>query len=87
MTIMPIINEKGTPPIELLAQYELAIAAMRSAVSTVAATAPDARDYQAGKRPAEKLAFAQNEHRDRLARLQSVMAELEELAEHISEQC
>jgi hypothetical protein len=87
MTTMPTINAKGTPPIELLEQYELAINAMRSAISTVAAAAPNARDYQVANRPAEMLAVAQNEHRDRLARLESVMDELEELTEHISEQC
>jgi hypothetical protein len=46
MTTMPTINAKGTPPIELLEQYELAITAMHSAISTVAAVAPDAGDYR-----------------------------------------
>ena len=84
MVTMPTINHKGTSLVELLEQHELAIAGLRSAISTLAAAAPNARDYQTRK--LGTFERAQNEHRDRLARLESVMDDLEQLAEHILEQ-
>ena len=48
MVTMPTINHNGTSLVELLEQYELAIAGLRSAISTLAAAAPNARDYQLG---------------------------------------
>jgi hypothetical protein len=84
MVTMPTINHNGTSLVELLEQHELAIAGLRSAISTLAAAAPNARNYQT--RNPGTFERAQNEHRDRLARLESVMDELEQLAEHISEQ-
>jgi hypothetical protein len=80
---MPAIDLNGTSPVELLEQHELAIAGLWSAISTLAATAPNARHYQARKPGAFQQ--AQAEHRDRLARLESVMDELEQLAEFISD--
>jgi len=76
---MPAIDLNGTSPVELLEQHELAIAGLWSAISTLAATAPDARHYPARK--PGTFQQAQAEHRDRLARLESVMDELEQLAE------
>jgi hypothetical protein len=81
---MPAIDLNGTSPVELLEQHELAIAGLWSAISTLAATAPDARHYPARK--PGTFQQAQAEHRDRLARLESVMDELEQLAEFISDQ-
>jgi hypothetical protein len=52
----------------------------RSTISTLAAIAPDARDYQARK--PGTFEQAQAEHRDRL---ESVMDELEQIAEHVSD--
>ena len=44
MVTMPTINHNGTSLVELLEQHELAIAGLRSAISTLAAAAPNARD-------------------------------------------
>ena len=85
MVTKPTVNPNGTSPGELLEQHELAISGLRSAISTLAAAAPNCRDYQIATPDA--FASATNEHRDRLARLESVMDELEQLAEHISDQC
>jgi hypothetical protein len=68
-----------------LLEHLLAINGLRSAISTLRAAAPNARDYQTERLDA--FALAMNEHRDRLARLESVMDELEQLAESISDQC
>jgi len=37
--------------------------------------------------PADAFAIAMNEHRSRMLRLESVMNELERIAEYISDQC
>jgi hypothetical protein len=84
MTTTPYINLNGTPPGELLQDYLLAIAALRGAISYLAMTAPNRRDYQTA--PMGTFARAQSEHRARLARLECVMSELEVLTEHLSDQ-
>ena len=85
MTITPSVNLNGNDQRELLQGYLLAIHTMRAAISYTAMTAPHGRDYQTA--PKGDLAAAMAEHRSRLARLESVMDELERLAEHVSDQC
>jgi hypothetical protein len=84
MIIKPIINLNGTAPQDLLDQHMNAIAALRSAISLLQAAAPNGRDYQAIK--PDVFSAALNAHRDRLDRLESVMSDLELLAEFISDQ-
>jgi hypothetical protein len=74
MVTKPTINLNGTSPGELLEQHLPAINGLRSAISTLRAAAPNARDYQTERLDA--FALAMNEHRDRLARRESVMDEL-----------
>lgn len=80
--IKPTINLNGTSPRELLEQQLLAIEALRAAISSVQATAPNGRDYQTAL--PGTLYLASQGHADRLARLESVLIELEEIAEHVS---
>jgi hypothetical protein len=82
--IKPQINLNGTNARDLLEQQVVAIEALRSAMSTLQAAGPNGRDYQTMPRGTIDLAVAG--HVDRLKRLESVLAELEEIAEHISDQ-
>ena len=82
MTTMPTINLNGTPSKQLLEEFLLSIDAMRFAISTHAMTAPYGRDYE----PTGAFAQAQFEHASRRDRLESVISELELIAEHISGQ-
>jgi hypothetical protein len=81
--IKPTININGTSARELLEQQVTAITTLRAAISTVQAAAPNGRDYQTALPGMFHL--AQVGHADRLARLESVMSELEQIAEHISD--
>ena len=85
MVIKPTINLNGTAPRVLLDQHLKAIDTLRCAISTLQSAEPSARDYQAA--PIGTFTAAMEEHRDRLRRLRTVMGELQEIAEHISDQC
>lgn len=80
--IKPTINLNGTNAKDLLDQQLNAIWALRTAISTLQDASPNGRDYQTMPRGTIDLAVAG--HRERLARLESVMTELEEIAEHIA---
>ena len=82
MVTTPTITINGTRPHQLLEQQELAINGLRMAISTLALSAPNARDYQTA--PPDAFSKAMNEHRWRLAQLEAVMGELEQLAEYLS---
>jgi hypothetical protein len=83
MTTMPHINLNGTAPAVLLEDHLTAIATLRSAISTLQAAAPHSRDFQTAPQGTYNKAY--QEHRDRLARLEIVMGDLEAIAEHISD--
>jgi hypothetical protein len=85
MVTKPTINLNGTTARELLEQQVMAIEAMRCAISRLQTAAPHARDYQTA--PVGAFTSAMDEHRNRVKRLIGVMRELEEIAEHISDQC
>ncbi len=80
---LPTIHLNGTSANVLYEDLANALGAMRAAIMAVEATAPNGRDYYPqGDRA---LAVAAYEHIDRIARLRSVVAELETLAEHIAD--
>lgn len=85
MTTKPTTNPHGTSPRALLDKQLLAIDAMGLAISALALSAPNARDYQTAA--PDVFARAVNEHRRRLARLESVINELKGLAKFTSDQC
>ena len=68
----------------LLDQQIAAINALRYAISTVQAAAPNARDYQSA--PADAFASAMSQHRTRIIHLETVLRELDQTAEFISNQ-
>jgi hypothetical protein len=80
---MPYINDAKAS--ELLKEQTNAIIALRGAISYLAYAAPSVRDYQDA--PPGTFDLVHDEHRSRLERLESVMTELESLAEYISDQC
>jgi hypothetical protein len=71
MITKPIINLNGTSATELLDQQIAAINALRHAISTLQAAAPNARDYQIA--PADAFASAMNQHRTRIIHLETVL--------------
>jgi hypothetical protein len=85
MVIKPTINLNGTAPRVLLDQHLKAIDTLRYATSTLQAAEPSDRDYQTA--PIGTFTAAMQEHCDRLRRLRTVIDELQEIAEHISDQC
>lgn len=81
--IKPTINLNGTSKRELLDQHVTAVVAMQAAIIAVQAAAPNGRDYQTMPKGTIDLAVAG--HVERLKRLESVLHELEEIAEHIAD--
>lgn len=83
MTIrLPSIHLNGTSKQALLEGYLEAASAVFSAAEALSEAAPNARDYY----PQGDNAFkqAQEEHNARLAKLNSVLVELQQLAEHVA---
>lgn len=85
MTIIkPTINLNGTSPTVLLQEHIDAHSALCAAISLVSAAGPNGRDYQTAA--AGTFFIAQSQHAIRLNKLNDVLAELEAIALHISEQ-
>ena len=75
----PTIHPNGTSAERLCDAYETAHDAVLSAWQAVRVALPHGRDYPQGD---DAFAKAYDEHLSRLERLQSVMAELDELVGH-----
>lgn len=75
----PTIHLNGTSREALLEGYVTAISAVNDAMAKLAAAAPNGRDYYPQGTGA--LTEAQQEHEARAAKLRSVAAELQEIAE------
>lgn len=80
---LPTIHLNGSSPKDLFENAREALGALRKAISAVEGTGPNGRDYYPQGDGA--IAVAVSEHCDRLKRIQSVIAELETLAEHITD--
>lgn len=81
--MFPTIHLNGSSPKDLFENACEALGALRKAISAVEATGPNGRDYYPQGDGAIKTAVC--EHASRIERLRSVIAELEELAEHITD--
>lgn len=80
----PQLNINGTDGADLLSQYGNAVALVRAARDVTAAAAPHGRDYQTmGLGTYTRAAM---EHRERMRKLNSVLAELEALQLNVAEQ-
>ncbi len=79
----PTIHLNGTSAGSLLDSYTEASSAIYKALRQLCESAPNGRDYYLQDEGALKTATEQ--HESRVKRLQSVIAELQELAEHVAE--
>lgn len=79
----PTIHLNGTSRQRLLDDLTAAADAMREAHRAVCNASPNARDYY--PQGSDAFGAADDEHRARLARLESVLAELNELTVHVYE--
>ena len=77
----PHLNPNGTTPKELLQQQVDAMQALIRAIEKLRAAAPHARDYQTAAPGA--FCVAQQEHTDRIKRIESVTRELDQIAQHL----
>jgi len=75
---LPFINLNGSSPARLAEGYKIAAIALDGALSRIAETAPNGRDYL----DAYALKQAIGEHAQRLSVLRGVITELEALAAH-----
>jgi len=80
----PTIHLNGTSPEALLDAYKVATGALRRAIECLHDAAPNARDYYPQGDDATRAAT--REHVSRAERLRSVLEELFELYEHVSDQ-
>jgi hypothetical protein len=80
-TVLPLIHVGGTARATLLDDTTDALSALRDALQALHVTTPHARDYP---NPGD-ISRAMAQHLDRKKRIESVIAELEALAEHIVE--
>jgi hypothetical protein len=79
MVTKPATQLDGTPAQELLMQQNHAIMAVHLAISMLQEAAPNRRDC----RPAASFNLALDEHLSRVARLETVMEELKEIARYL----
>ena len=84
MTTTPTITPT-TPQELLLEEHLFAIDSLRGAIATMAMCRPEPCDYQNAEPDA--FAIAMNAHHSRMARLETIMAELECIVELLQEQC
>ena len=77
----PTVHLNGTSAKDLYADNENAYNAVREAVEALTKAAPNGRDYYVQE--AGAFYVAQDEHFDRMKRLQSVQAELEAILESV----
>ncbi len=78
---IPTIHSNGSGRADLIDGYMVAIDALADAILAVQRTGPNGRDYYVQGGAA--ILTAQAQHRSRLERLGSVIAELREIAESI----
>lgn len=82
--IHPTVHLNGSGRQHLLAQYTVSAADLCKALESLRESAPNARDYYTQDDP---LAFkrALEQHTNRLHRIESVIDELRELAQHVAD--
>ena len=80
---LPTIHLNGTSKERLLEAINDAYWKIGEAQRALAETAPNGRDYYTPQRDYDRLAKATEEHYSRMAKLHSILTELEELAEGI----
>jgi hypothetical protein len=82
MMTFPTVHLNGTSKKELLDQWRIAYLALHDARNALQLASPHGRDYY--PQGPEVICAAQAEHRDRLAKIEAVMEELDELSLRIA---
>lgn len=82
--ITPTIHLNGTSGADLLSQTVDALIALSDAIKALRAAGPNGRDYYVQQKA--NFAQAQQQHWDRLAKLESVQADLVAISEAIHAQ-
>lgn len=80
--ILPIVNNNGTSGHELLQQQINVLRTLRAARDAICDAAPHGRDFQLNQ--PHDYYTARSEHSDRVIRLDSLIAEYTQLAEHFA---
>ena len=83
--VFPTLHLNGTAGADLQDQVTDAMLALHTAIKSLQAAGPNGRDYYV-QRDVTAFAQAQQQHEDRLARLEAVQAELVEISESIHAQ-
>jgi hypothetical protein len=78
----PTVHINGTSKQELLEQYISACTALRNALVTLSSIYPNGRDYY--PQGPNAIHEAMEQHSNRMAKLRAVLAEIEQLAEHVA---
>lgn len=79
----PTIHLNGTSRGSLLETHCAALSALRYAQDKLCEISPNTRDYCMTRE--HDFTNARNEHRDRLARIATIISEIEAIAEHIAD--
>lgn len=82
--MLPTIHLNGTSAEELYKQVDTAYDAIQLAYKRLREAAPNGRDYY--PQGPREIYQAENEHFDRLKRLESIQDELEKIMEHLTAQ-
>lgn len=85
VVVKPLIHLNGSSARSLYEQYTAAGTALYAALEKLEDSAPNQRDYYPYPDADAKWNMARAEHQLRLEAIQSVIDELAELAEHVSE--
>jgi hypothetical protein len=80
---LPTIHLNGTSAQSLLDDIRDAAIAVRAAMDALSRTAPNGRDYYPQGNDA--LIIASGQHAERMARLRSVYAELQQIGEYLAD--
>ena len=83
--MFPTVHLNGTAGADLQDRVTDAMLALHTAIKALQAAGPNGRDYYV-QRDVTAFAQAQQQHEDRLARLESVQVELVEISESIDVQ-
>ena len=83
--VFPTLHLNGTAGADLQDQVTDAMLALHTAINALQAAGPNGRDYYV-QRDVTAFAQAQQQHEDRLARLEAVQAELVAIVESIHAQ-
>ena len=84
MTTFPMVHLNGTSLDALLEGYIDCVNAMRHAIEVCQKNAPNGRDYCYGTVGTREINKAMTEHEARLEKLETVLAELREIGEHVA---